>query len=928
MLRFVLRKMLNKKWMVLSLLIGNILLVGITCANPMYSRAVMQRMLMKNMEAVLIEKNEFPARVTVNAGGSPQFNENHVEVRPLALAIPQTYGVEALESIETSYTAGLKANHTVDRSGGSFLSLSLCTMSDFEKHISIQAGRMYSDEMTEDNVVEVVVSLASMVEKDMVLEETFYLDYLSQILEREVYVRVVGVFAAAEEDDIYWVSSPQEYKDRVFMSEKLFDSLIRQSGQKKVGVTTQWDILLDYTQIQSGQTAALLERMEEYSEEIGTPAGRHYVDNFKKTLETHVRQAQQVSVTLWILQVPVFVLLAAFIFMVSRQMLDMEQNEIAVIKSRGANRRQILKIYWIQSLLMAMIGFGAGVPLGVYLCRVLGSANEFMEFVQRKSLTVEITRETLLYALGAALFAVGAMVLPVIRVSRLSIVDSKRARQRKSTSPLWQKMFLDVICLAVALYGLYSYNAQKEFLADQVAAGASLDPLLYLSSSLFILGAGLLALRILPALIWVMFKAFERWWSPALYASFLQVLRNRASQSFIMIFLILTIALGIFSSQTARTINTNEENNIRYLTGADLVLKEVWEDQGYGTTPVYAETDFNLYREMPGVAAAAKVFRSDKVEFSTSTGRLKSVTMLGINTRDFGKTAWFDESLMNRHWYEYLNAMSQNSRAVLVSRNMQTKYGYDIGDAIVFTVGTRPSLRGVIYGFVDYWPGFANEAYVVGLGGKLERQENVLIVANLAQVQSEWGVLPYEVWLKTEGSSQFIYDYVQETGKRFEKFEDTDAQIVDNKNDPIFQGTNGSLTVGFIVTLLLCTVGFLIFWVLSIKSRALQFGIFRAMGMSMREVMTLLFNEQIFISGTSILFGGVIGILAGKLYMPLIQIAYASAESVLPLQAQVHVQDVLGLYGIVGVVMLVCLLVLSILIRRMKIAQALKLGED
>ena len=39
MIRFVIRKMLNKKWMVLALLVGNILLVSITAGNPMYSSA-------------------------------------------------------------------------------------------------------------------------------------------------------------------------------------------------------------------------------------------------------------------------------------------------------------------------------------------------------------------------------------------------------------------------------------------------------------------------------------------------------------------------------------------------------------------------------------------------------------------------------------------------------------------------------------------------------------------------------------------------------------------------------------------------------------------------------------------------------------------------------------------------------------------------
>ena len=52
MLKFVIRKMLSKKWMVLSLLIGNILLVGITAGNPMYTQAVLQRTLTQSLQEI------------------------------------------------------------------------------------------------------------------------------------------------------------------------------------------------------------------------------------------------------------------------------------------------------------------------------------------------------------------------------------------------------------------------------------------------------------------------------------------------------------------------------------------------------------------------------------------------------------------------------------------------------------------------------------------------------------------------------------------------------------------------------------------------------------------------------------------------------------------------------------------------------------
>ena len=59
MLRFVLRKMRAKKWMMLCLLIGNVLLVAINCVNPMYTRAVLQKTLLSDMKAILTEKNVY-----------------------------------------------------------------------------------------------------------------------------------------------------------------------------------------------------------------------------------------------------------------------------------------------------------------------------------------------------------------------------------------------------------------------------------------------------------------------------------------------------------------------------------------------------------------------------------------------------------------------------------------------------------------------------------------------------------------------------------------------------------------------------------------------------------------------------------------------------------------------------------------------------
>ena len=240
-----------------------------------------------------------------------------------------------------------------------------------------------------------------------------------------------------------------------------------------------------------------------------------YADAFYTVLTEYLKTEKQVEVTLWVLQVPIFMLLAAFIFMVSSQMLDMEKNEIAVIKSRGAGRGQIFGMYLMQSLLISVIAYAVGIPLGVYICQVVGSANAFLEFVRRSALPVEVTKEALTYAGLASVLSICAMVLPAVRHSKTSIVNHKQ-RKHRSTAPLWQKLFLDVILLGVALYGLYTFSGQKDMLASRVLEGASLDPILFLSSSMFMVGAGLLAVRLAPAIVWLVYRPFKKLWSPAL----------------------------------------------------------------------------------------------------------------------------------------------------------------------------------------------------------------------------------------------------------------------------------------------------------------------------------------------------------------------------------------------------------------------------
>ncbi|MCK5130140.1 MAG: FtsX-like permease family protein, partial [Clostridiales bacterium] len=270
---------------------------------------------------------------------------------------------------------------------------------------------------------------------------------------------------------------------------------------------------------------------------------------------------------------------------------------------------------------------------------------------------------------------------------------------------------------------------------------------------------------------------------------------------------------------------------------------------------------------------------------------------------------------------EYLNLLTYSPYAIIVSQAFRVENNVELGQSINYSWDNQSSIEGVVVAFVNLWPSI----------NPYEAEESqYFIIANLNYVQAKTMLQPYAIWLKTteNASTADIYNYINENNITLEEIKVAKQELIKKKNDPLLQGTNGAMTLGFIVTMTISIIGFIIYWILSIKSRVLQFGIFRAMGMTKANVVYMLAAEQVMISIVAIAVGIYIGGLSSNLFMPLLQMVATLSDQVPPFRIVSSRQDYLKLYTVVGVMLVSGFALVSIIASKIKIDQVLKLGED
>ena len=941
------RRLLAERALALALLAGWLAAVALIAAIPMYTDAINQALLRRELRAEGNSRRpSFAFLFHYTAGTLAQARwdnylalNQYLETRladELGLPLQMRMHYVRSDLFQLYPAVGGQYNLSDDP----LTRVDLGFIADFEPQVELAEGQMPSPAWEPGQPLEVLLSqqLAADLGLQVGEEYAIFDPGSSDRAAFTGFIRIAGVWRARDADDPFWYIPPEAFDRTLLVSSGTYIGLLGNQIPRPL-FDIGWYHVFDGGAVRAEDVSSFLRRVTAVETHIASLLpGAQLALSPTAALKRYQEAVSAQSVLILLLGLPMIGLVLIFLALTADSMVERQRLEIAILKSRGASSAQIAVTYILQSITMAIVALALGLPLGWLAAQVIGSTRQFLTFQSSIPLAVTVTRASIRFAGMAVLLALAATLAPAWRAAHLTIVVARQAISRPQTRPWLQQVALDLLFLGVAGYGYYLLRGQGRIAQLQFGRGADPweNPLLFLAPALFLAAGARLYLRLAPPSLWLLGEALAH--TPA--TSALLAARNLARHfhrySVLITLLVLTTGLGVFTASVARTLDDNLAAKAYYEVGADVAVVEAVGQISRGSTsgmsqtasgqaeeeaeglPGWAMLPVAEHLKAPGVRAAARVGRFKAV--TTAGGQSVEGYLYGVDRIDFPQVAYFRSDFAPESLGALMNALAVEPSGILVRREFLARAGLRVGDPLALTgliAGSNQPLLFKIVGTLDLFP----TAYP---------GQGEFFVANLEYIFTELGgPVPYYVWLAVDQTldAASVSAAIEQVGFRVLELHDARQRIGQAQGRPERIGLFGFLSLGFAITTLLSMLALGTHAFLLYRQRFIQLGIMRAIGLSARQVAATLAGEQMLATLLSIVGGGAMGLLTSHLFIPFMQIGRAETDLVPPYIVIIDWQSAAYLVLALGMAALAITGGVIWTLSRLRLFQAIKLGE-
>ncbi len=369
----------------------------------------------------------------------------------------------------------------------------------------------------------------------------------------------------------------------------------------------------------------------------------------------------------------------------------------------------------------------------------------------------------------------------------------------------------------------------------------------------------------------------------------------------------------------ATTLDQNDADRIAYATGGDVRITERAElsrrEERWTTLPAWE------HGQVAGVQSWTRIRLSD-VSATVGSGGSASGELVALDRGGYATGGWWRDDLAQYSLGHVMNILAAEPQALVVSRSFLGASSLRIGDTVSLTFGENASntvsQEFIIREAIDSFPMVYQEP------------GQYFFIANFDYIYMVDDPATYDVILKLAPgtSTEQVVTDLQERGFTVDSVEDTKSLTDATRARPERVGFVGLLSLGFVAATGLTMLALLLYSLFSFRRRMVQIGVLRAAGLSMAQLIWLLAFELCFLTITSALAGTALGIGAARLFVPFYQLGNTIEARTPSFIVVIAWSEIGRLFLILGTMLIITLLATTLLLRRLRIHEAIKLGQE
>jgi len=570
-----------------------------------------------------------------------------------------------------------------------------------------------------------------------------------------------------------------------------------------------------------------------------------FVDNLADQLNTAAGDALYAETLYIMLAVPGALVALGLAYLAALGTFERDRQSLALLRARGARRRDLLALAALESLLLGLVAGALGTALALGAVRLAAAGGG-----------VSTTRVLATFGICVALGAIGAAAARIgtsIAAFRGSVGEGRRS-VRRTGKPLWQRLYLDLICLAVAglVYWLTVRTGFSAVVNPDSNPTLSLSVYMFLAPALLWIGAALLLVRLRGRLVaWTAARAAGRRGTTPAGFLLASAGRRGAALNRGLLVLGLLLAFGVNLGIFVATYDQQARIDAQLTLGADVVA----------TAPPGSVTRHNLVRRVAALPGASGVSAVDHTyayvgpDLQDTFGVDPATLTRGTSLRDSYFLAGSADQMLQR--------LRTTRDGILVSKETITDYSLNLGDLLRLRVLDHRAGRFRIapfhvIGIVQEFPSAPRDSFMV------------TNLSYLEQVTHDPG--PNVLFVRAAGSPTALARQVAgATGRYGTNVKDIRRQTAQTVSSITTVDLRGISRIEEAFVLALAAATMALYVAVALAERRQELATMSALGASLRRAAAFLWSEAALVLAFSLALAALLGWLLAEMLVAMLQ---------------------------------------------------------